>query len=116
MCMTSVHGTINGSAYAIWLAMLCGTSTKTDHGCTSSPIFMRSLRSQPLSSTLRLKNTTREQHECTNLMHSDLEAIFLSTFILISQNRQNRMSELRNHLDLQINLLSEQLYFPLNLS
>ena len=37
-----------------------------------------------------------------------LEAIFLSTFILISQNRQNRISELRNHLDLQINLLSEQ--------
>src|SRR4029453_5590197 len=73
MCMTSVHGTINGSAYAIWLAMLCGTSTKTDHGCTSSPIFMRSLRSQPLSSTLRLKNTTREQHECKNLMPSDLE-------------------------------------------
>lgn len=37
-----------------------------------------------------------------------LEAIFLSTFILISQNRQNRLSERRNHLDLQINLLSEQ--------
>jgi uncharacterized membrane protein len=37
-----------------------------------------------------------------------LEAIFLSTFILISQNRQNRLSELRNHLDLQINMLSEQ--------
>ena len=37
-----------------------------------------------------------------------LEAIFLSTFILISQNRQNRISELRNRLDLQINLLSEQ--------
>jgi len=37
-----------------------------------------------------------------------LEAIFLSTFILISQNRQNQLSELRNHLDLQINLLSEQ--------
>ena len=37
-----------------------------------------------------------------------LEAIFLSTFILISQNRQNQISELRNHLDLQINLLSEQ--------
>ena len=37
-----------------------------------------------------------------------LEAIFLSTFILISQNRQNRITELRNHLDLQINLLSEQ--------
>lgn len=37
-----------------------------------------------------------------------LEAIFLSTFILISQNRQNRLDELRNHLDLQINMLSEQ--------
>jgi uncharacterized membrane protein len=37
-----------------------------------------------------------------------LEAIFLSTFILISQNRQQRASEKRNHLDLQINLLAEQ--------
>src|SRR4029434_3836244 len=52
--------------------MLCGTSTKMGHGCTSCPISMRSLRSQPLSSALRLKNKTKEQHECTNLMHSDL--------------------------------------------
>jgi uncharacterized membrane protein len=37
-----------------------------------------------------------------------LEAIFLSTFILISQNRQSRIADRRNHLDLQINLLSEQ--------
>lgn len=37
-----------------------------------------------------------------------LEAIFLSTFILISQNHDGRISERRNHLDLQINLLSEQ--------
>lgn len=37
-----------------------------------------------------------------------LEAIFLSTFILISQNHETRMSERRNHLDLQINLLAEQ--------
>jgi uncharacterized membrane protein len=37
-----------------------------------------------------------------------LEAIFLSTFILINQNYQTRLSEKRNHLDLQINLLSEQ--------
>ena len=37
-----------------------------------------------------------------------LEAIFLSTFILISQNRQSRLSDRRNHLDLQINLLAEQ--------
>src|SRR5207248_9379933 len=37
-----------------------------------------------------------------------LEAIFLSTFILISQNRQARLGDRRNHLDLQINLLSEQ--------
>lgn len=37
-----------------------------------------------------------------------LEAIFLSTFILISQNYDMRVSERRNQLDLQINLLSEQ--------
>ncbi|MEO7097660.1 MAG: DUF1003 domain-containing protein [Polyangiales bacterium] len=37
-----------------------------------------------------------------------LEAIFLSTFVLISQNRQQLLSDRRNHLDLQINLLSEQ--------
>lgn len=37
-----------------------------------------------------------------------LEAIFLSTFIMISQNRQERLNSRRNHLDLQINLLSEQ--------
>ena len=37
-----------------------------------------------------------------------LEAIFLSTFILISQNQDRRISEKRNHLDLQINLLSKQ--------
>lgn len=37
-----------------------------------------------------------------------LEAIFLSTFVLISQNRQARIAERRTELDLQINLLSEQ--------
>jgi uncharacterized membrane protein len=37
-----------------------------------------------------------------------LEAIFLSSFILISQNRASRVSERRNELDLQINLLTEQ--------
>ena len=37
-----------------------------------------------------------------------LEAIFLSTFILISQNAETKLAERRNHLDLQINLLSEQ--------
>ena len=37
-----------------------------------------------------------------------LEAIFLSTFILISQNYDMRVSERRNQLDLQINLLAEQ--------
>lgn len=37
-----------------------------------------------------------------------LEAIFLSTFIMISQNQDTRISDRRNHLDLQINLLSEQ--------
>jgi uncharacterized membrane protein len=37
-----------------------------------------------------------------------LEAIFLSTFILMSQNYDMRVSERRNQLDLQINLLAEQ--------
>jgi len=37
-----------------------------------------------------------------------LEAIFLSSFILIAQNYEMRISERRNQLDLQINLLAEQ--------
>ena len=57
---------------------------------------------------------------CTALKHFDpypfqllsmvvsLEAIFLSTFILISQNRQNRLAERRNHLICRSICLSEQ--------
>ena len=37
-----------------------------------------------------------------------LEAILLSTFILISQNRDAKLNDRRNHLALQIELLSEQ--------
>lgn len=37
-----------------------------------------------------------------------LEAIFLSLFILMSQNRGSRQADSRGHLDLQINLLAEQ--------
>jgi len=37
-----------------------------------------------------------------------LEAIFLSSFILISQNEEARLAERRNALALQIDLLSEQ--------
>jgi uncharacterized membrane protein len=37
-----------------------------------------------------------------------MEAIFLGIFVLISQNRAARVSEKRSHLDLQLNLLSEQ--------
>jgi uncharacterized membrane protein len=36
-----------------------------------------------------------------------LESIFLALFLLMSQNRTNRQTEQRAHLDLQINLLSE---------
>lgn len=36
-----------------------------------------------------------------------LEAIFLSLFILMSQNRASRQADQRAHLDLQINLLAE---------
>jgi uncharacterized membrane protein len=37
-----------------------------------------------------------------------VEAIFLAIFILINQNRGAEVSEKRSHLDLQLNLLSEQ--------
>ncbi len=37
-----------------------------------------------------------------------IEAIFLSAFILISQNQEARMDKQRSQLDLQINLLTEQ--------
>ena len=37
-----------------------------------------------------------------------LEAIFLSTFVLISQNRAARQSDRRSHIDLQLNMLAEQ--------
>jgi uncharacterized membrane protein len=37
-----------------------------------------------------------------------LEAIFLATFILLSQNRQKALDDRRAQLDLQVNLLSEQ--------
>lgn len=37
-----------------------------------------------------------------------IEAIFLSTFVLIKQNRMSRRAEVRANLDLQINLLTEK--------
>ena len=37
-----------------------------------------------------------------------LEAIFLSVFLLMSQNRLRRQAEKRAHLDLQVNMLAEQ--------
>lgn len=37
-----------------------------------------------------------------------LESIFLSLFILMSQNRSNLQADHRSHLDLQINMLSEE--------
>ena len=40
-------------------------------------------------------------------MWASVEAIFLSTFILISQNRMQKMADRRAELDLQISLLTE---------
>lgn len=37
-----------------------------------------------------------------------VEAIFLSTFVLVSQNRQAALADRRSELDLQIDLLSER--------
>jgi uncharacterized membrane protein len=36
------------------------------------------------------------------------EGVFLTIFVLISQNRMARQSERRSHLDLQVGMLSEQ--------
>jgi uncharacterized membrane protein len=36
------------------------------------------------------------------------QAAFATPIILMSQNRQGRLSDRRNHLDLQVNLLAEQ--------
>jgi uncharacterized membrane protein len=41
-------------------------------------------------------------------MWASLEAIFISSFILIAQNYAMRLSERRDKLDLQVNLLAEQ--------
>jgi uncharacterized membrane protein len=40
-------------------------------------------------------------------MEASVEAIFLSTFVLISQNRASAASDKRDELDLHINLLAE---------
>jgi len=37
-----------------------------------------------------------------------LEAIFLSIFVLMSQKRESRISELREEIDIQINMIAEQ--------
>jgi uncharacterized membrane protein len=37
-----------------------------------------------------------------------VEAIFLTTFVLMTQNRMSRQADRRAHLDLQVNLLAEQ--------
>ncbi len=37
-----------------------------------------------------------------------LEAIFLTSFVLMTQNRMTRQADRRAHLDLQVNLLAEQ--------
>ena len=37
-----------------------------------------------------------------------LEAVFLTSVVLMTQNRMTRLADRRAHLDLQVNLLSEQ--------
>jgi uncharacterized membrane protein len=41
-------------------------------------------------------------------MAISIEAIFLSTFVLIKQNRMSKRADQRAHLDLQVNLLAER--------
>jgi len=37
-----------------------------------------------------------------------LEAIFLSTFVMLSQNRQSKQADLRSELDYEVNVKAEQ--------
>ena len=48
-----------------------------------------------------------DPYNLLNLLVS-LEAIFLTRFVLMTQNRMTKQADRRAHLDLQINLLSEQ--------
>lgn len=41
-------------------------------------------------------------------MAVSLEAIFLSIFVLLSQNRESKISKLREEIDIQINMIAEQ--------
>ena len=41
-------------------------------------------------------------------MIASVEAIFLTTFVLISQNHMNRLEDRRDHLHLQVDILAEQ--------
>src|SRR5262245_5460016 len=52
-----------------------GICTPMDRGCTSCPGYTKSRRSPPLLSASLPKHKPREQHECTNLMHSDLGVV-----------------------------------------
>lgn len=48
-------------------------------------------------------------HDLTGLNTvATIEAIFLATFVLIAQNRMSTNAETRNHLDVQVSLLTEQ--------
>jgi len=61
----------------------------------------------PLNSIPHIKHFDGFPFQFLTLVVS-LEAIFLTTFVMISQNRQGKVADRRNHLDLQINLLAEQ--------
>ena len=61
-----------------------------------------------LANTLGLPGVPRFDPSLVILaMVASVEAIFLSTFVLISQNRMAAMAEKRSELDLQISLLAE---------
>jgi uncharacterized membrane protein len=71
------------AAHAVWFAIWIGLNMK-GHGSAFDPFPFALLT-----------------------MIVSLESIFLSLFILMSQNRSSQQADQRNHLDLQINLLSE---------
>src|SRR6266516_2706841 len=52
-----------------------GICKPTDRGCPSCHGYTKSRRLLPLSSVSLPKHKLREQHECTILIHSDLDPI-----------------------------------------
>jgi len=74
MCAINARETIDACASVIWSAMSSGTYARTDRDSTHCPGSLMHVRSPLRSSASLLRSESRSPRECTDLMHSDLEA------------------------------------------